>query len=173
MFYGNSNFFLDEVSMNLFRSYRERKKLSRVDLSEKLEIPRSALELLESEEWARSKFDIVIQVSKELGLPLVELIRKEFQYDIEKEFYNEEEFEEIVVRYANSRVTLILSELKLFCHNAKVRLDDYDITEFSFSMGNLHKLITLNQKLERKEISAKDAIKEFPPKWGNFSNRSK
>ena len=111
-------------------------------------------------------------VAKELGLSLIDLIRNEFDYDLEREFFNEEEFEEIVARYANARVTLILSELKLFCRNAKVRLDDFDVTELSFSMGSLHKLITLNQKLERGEISTKDALVEFPPKWGKFSNRS-
>ncbi|MCW7469085.1 helix-turn-helix domain-containing protein [Leptospira kanakyensis] len=158
---------------NYFRTYREKRKLTRVELSEKLDIPRSALELLESDDWIRSKFDYVVLVAKELGLSLIELIKQEFDYDLEKEFFNEEEFEEIVARYANARVTLILSELKLFCRNAKVRLDDFDITELSFSMGNLHKLITLNQKLERNEISAKDALIEFPPKWGKFSNRNK
>ncbi|MCT8334236.1 helix-turn-helix transcriptional regulator [Leptospira sp. 85282-16] len=158
--------------VNHFRNYRERRKLTRIELSEKLNIPRSAVELLESEDWIRSKFDNVVLVSKELGLSLIDLIRQEFDYDLEKEFFNEEEFEEIVARYANARVTLILSELKLFCSNAKVRLDDFDITEFSFSMGNLHKLITLNQKLERGEISPKDALIEFPPKWGKFSKRN-
>ncbi|TGK81818.1 XRE family transcriptional regulator [Leptospira noumeaensis] len=158
---------------NYFRTYREKRKLTRVELSEKLDIPRSALELLESDDWIRSKFDYVVLVAKELGLSLIELIKQEFDYDLEKEFFNEEEFEEIVARYANARVTLILSELKLFCRNSKVRLDDFDITELSFSMGNLHKLITLNQKLERNEISAKDALIEFPPKWGKFSNRNK
>ncbi|MCW7480074.1 helix-turn-helix domain-containing protein [Leptospira kanakyensis] len=158
---------------NYFRTYREKRKLTRVELSEKLDIPRSALELLESDDWIRSKFDYVVLVAKELGLSLIELIKQEFDYDLEKEFFNEEEFEEIVARYANARVTLILSELKLFCRNAKVRLDDFDITELSFSMGNLHKLITLNQKLERNEISAKEALIEFPPKWGKFSNRNK
>ncbi|MBM9548147.1 helix-turn-helix transcriptional regulator [Leptospira sp. 201903074] len=159
--------------VNHFRNYRERRKLTRIELSEKLNIPRSAIELLESEDWIRSKFDYVVLVAKELGLSLIDLIRQEFDYDLEKEFFNEEEFEEIVARYANARVTLILSELKLFCRNAKVRLDDFDITEFSFSMGNLHKLITLNQRLERGEISQKDALVEFPPKWGKFSNRTK
>lgn len=159
--------------VNHFRNYRERRKLTRIELSEKLNIPRSAVELLESEDWIRSKFDYVVLVSKELGLSLIDLIRQEFDYDLEKEFFNEEEFEEIVAQYANARVTLILSELKLFCSNAKVRLDDFDITEFSFSMGNLHKLITLNQKLERGEISPKDALIEFPPKWGKFSKRNK
>ncbi|TGL86650.1 XRE family transcriptional regulator [Leptospira congkakensis] len=158
---------------NYFRTYREKRKLTRVELSEKLDIPRSALELLESDDWIRSKFDYVVLVAKELGLSLIELIKQEFDYDLEKEFFNEEEFEEIVARYANARVTLILSELKLFCRNSKVRLDDFDITELSFSMGNLHKLITLNQKLERNEISAKEALVEFPPKWGKFSNRNK
>ncbi|EKJ88042.1 helix-turn-helix protein [Leptospira meyeri] len=159
--------------VNHFRTYREKRKLTRVELSEKLNIPRSAIELLESEDWVRSKFDYVVIVAKELGLSLIDLIKQEFDYDLEKEFFNEEEFEEIVARYANARVTLILSELKLFCRNAKVRLDDFDITELSFSMGNLHKLITLNQKLERNEITAKDALAEFPPKWGKFSNRHK
>ncbi|GBF43484.1 hypothetical protein LPTSP2_27850 [Leptospira ellinghausenii] len=158
--------------VNHFRNYRERRNLTRIQLSEKLNIPRSAIELLESEEWIRSKFDYVVLVSKELGLSLIDLIRNEFDYDLEREFFNEEEFEEIVARYANARVTLILSELKLFCRNAKVRLDDFDVTELSFSMGSLHKLITLNQKLERGEISTKDALVEFPPKWGKFSNRS-
>ncbi|MCG6147215.1 XRE family transcriptional regulator [Leptospira levettii] len=158
--------------VNHFRNYRERRNLTRIQLSEKLNIPRSAIELLESEEWVRSKFDYVVLVSKELGLSLIDLIRNEFDYDLEREFFNEEEFEEIVARYANARVTLILSELKLFCRNAKVRLDDFDVTELSFSMGSLHKLITLNQKLERGEISTKDALVEFPPKWGKFSNRS-
>ncbi|MBL0954307.1 helix-turn-helix transcriptional regulator [Leptospira levettii] len=158
--------------LNHFRNYRERRNLTRIQLSEKLNIPRSAIELLESEDWIRSKFDYVVLVSKELGLSLIDLIRNEFDYDLEREFFNEEEFEEIVARYANARVTLILSELKLFCRNAKVRLDDFDVTELSFSMGSLHKLITLNQKLERGEISTKDALVEFPPKWGKFSNRS-
>ncbi|MGV3667209.1 MAG: helix-turn-helix domain-containing protein [Leptospira bouyouniensis] len=157
--------------VNYFRNYRERRNLTRIQLSEKLNIPRSAIELLESEDWLRSKFDYVVLVAKELGLSLIDLIRNEFDYDLEREFFNEEEFEEIVARYANARVTLILSELKLFCRNAKVRLDDFDVTELSFSMGNLHKLITLNQKLERGEISTKDALVEFPPKWGKFSNR--
>ncbi|EMJ88082.1 helix-turn-helix domain-containing protein [Leptospira meyeri] len=159
--------------VNHFRTYREKRKLTRVELSEKLNIPRSAIELLESEDWVRSKFDYVVLVAKELGLSIIDLIKQEFDYDLEKEFFNEEEFEEIVARYANARVTLILSELKLFCRNAKVRLDDFDITELSFSMGNLHKLITLNQKLERNEITSKDALAEFPPKWGKFSNRHK
>ncbi|TGL49780.1 XRE family transcriptional regulator [Leptospira meyeri] len=159
--------------VNHFRTYREKRKLTRVELSEKLNIPRSAIELLESEDWVRSKFDYVVIVAKELGLSIIDLIKQEFDYDLEKEFFNEEEFEEIVARYANARVTLILSELKLFCRNAKVRLDDFDITELSFSMGNLHKLITLNQKLERNEITSKDALAEFPPKWGKFSNRHK
>ncbi|TGM72451.1 XRE family transcriptional regulator [Leptospira mtsangambouensis] len=159
--------------VNHFRNYREKRKLTRVELSEKLNIPRSALELLESDDWIRSKFDYVVLVAKELGLSLIDLIKQEFDYDLEKEFFNEEEFEEIVARYANARVTLILSELKLFCRNAKVRLDDFDITELSFSMGNLHKLITLNQKLERNELTSKEALAEFPPKWGKFSNRIK
>lgn len=159
--------------VNPFRNYREKRKLTRVELSEKLNIPRSALELLESDDWIRSKFDYVVLVAKELGLSLIDLIKQEFDYDLEKEFFNEEEFEEIVARYANARVTLILSELKLFCRNAKVRLDDFDITELSFSMGNLHKLITLNQKLERNELTSKEALSEFPPKWGKFSNRIK
>lgn len=159
--------------VNNFRNYREKRKLTRVELSEKLNIPRSALELLESDDWIRSKFDYVVLVAKELGLSLIDLIKQEFDYDLEKEFFNEEEFEEIVARYANARVTLILSELKLFCRNAKVRLDDFDITELSFSMGNLHKLITLNQKLERNELTSKEALAEFPPKWGKFSNRIK
>ncbi|TGK90254.1 XRE family transcriptional regulator [Leptospira bourretii] len=159
--------------VNHFRNYREKRKLTRVELSEKLNIPRSALELLESDDWIRSKFDYVVLVAKELGLSLIDLIKQEFDYDLEKEFFNEEEFEEIVARYANARVTLILSELKLFCRNAKVRLDDFDITELSFSIGNLHKLITLNQKLERNELTSKEALAEFPPKWGKFSNRIK
>ncbi|MCU0824048.1 MAG: helix-turn-helix transcriptional regulator [Leptospira sp.] len=157
--------------INLFRLTRERRKLSRIELSEKLDIPRTALEILESDDWIRSKFEYVVLVAKALGISLIELIKQNFDYDLEKEFYNEEEFEEIVARYANARVTLILSELKLFCRNAKLRLDDYDITELSFSMGNLHKLITLNQKLERDEISTEEALCEFPPKWGRFNNR--
>jgi hypothetical protein len=142
-----------------------------MELADKLDIPRSAVEILESDDWLRCKFDYVVLVSKALGISLIELIKQNFDYDLEKEFYNEDEFEEIVARYANARVTLILSELKLFCRNAKLRLDDYDITELSFSMGNLHKLITLNQKLERDEISIEEALFEFPPKWGRFNNR--
>ncbi|TGN19848.1 helix-turn-helix domain-containing protein [Leptospira idonii] len=158
--------------INPFRIARERRSFSRVDLAEKLSLPRTAIENLESEDWVRTKFEYVVPVARELGVSLIELVKMEFDFDIEKEFYNEEDFEEIVARYANARVTLILSELKLFCRNAKLRLDDYDVTELSFSIGNLHKLITLNQKLERKEMDVKDAIKEFPPKWGKFSRRN-
>ncbi|MDF3822104.1 XRE family transcriptional regulator [Leptospira sp. 96542] len=157
---------------NQFRAQRERKKISRIELADKLNIPRSSVEILESDDWIRSKFESVVLVAHELGISLIDLIRQEFHIDIEKEFFNEEEFEEIVARYANARVTLILSELKLFCRNAKLRLDDYDITELSFSIGNLHKLITLNQKLERGEMDPKDALIEFPPKWGIHSQRN-
>ncbi len=150
---------------NPFRIAREKKGISRLEFSELLKLPRSVIEQIESDTWERSRMAYIVMVAKSLDLPLTQLLQEKFSYPNQgTDSYSEDEFEELVTRFANARVSLILNELELFCEKVAMKLDDFNLKLISFSAKNLHYIITLNEKLEKSLIDIEEAkfqIKNF------------
>lgn len=145
---------------NLFHEFRIKKDISINKMAQDTGIDRKILKNIDEGKFEHIKMNHIIQLSKYLGLNIFQFIRDYYQLD-DMEFYSEE-IGELVDRMVWLQMDLIYAELKELARLTKMRVDDFNIQEILSKRKNLTKLIVINMRLKKGEISASEALSHFP-----------
>ncbi len=151
---------MEESKKNFFRETRLRKNLSLNQISKATKIDRKILKKLDKGEFEDLKLKHLVEICRYLELNIFKVIRELYQLD-DIEFYTEE-IGNIVDRLVWLQMDLIYSELKELAKMAKMRIDDFNVQTVISQRKNLLKLIVINTKLKKGEITISEALREFP-----------
>ncbi len=145
---------------NLFHDYRIKKNISINKIAKDTGIDRKILKNIDEGKFEHVKMHHIIQLSKYLGVNIFQFIREYYQID-DMEFYSDE-IGEIIDRMVWLQMDLIYAELKELAKLTKMRVDDFNIQEILSKRKNLTKLIVINIRLKKGEITASEALSHFP-----------
>ncbi len=145
---------------NLFHEYRIKKDISINKIANDTGIDRKILKNIDEGKFEHVKMHHIIQLSKYLGVNIFQFIRDYYKLD-DMEFYSEE-IGELVDRMVWLQMDLIYAELKELAKLTKMRVDDFNIQEILSKRKNLTKLIVINMRLKKGEISSSEALSHFP-----------
>ena len=145
---------------NIFHESRIKKDISINKIAQDTGIDRKIINNIDKGNFDHVKLLHIIQVSKYLGVNIFQFIRDYYKID-DMEFYSEE-IGDLVDRMVWLQMDLIYSELKELAKLTKMRVDDFNIQQILSQRKNLTKLIVLNMRLKKGEITASEALSHFP-----------
>lgn len=145
---------------NIFRETRIKKDISINKIAHDTGIDRKIIKNIDNGNFDHIKLIHLIEVSKYLGVNIFQFIRDYYQLD-DMEFYSEE-IGDLVDRMVWLQMDLIYSELKELAKLTKMRVDDFNVQQILSQRKNLNKLIVLNMRLRKGEITPSEALSHFP-----------
>jgi len=155
---------------NIFYTQRLHKGISLRKISQLTGISRYSIEQIEKGDFDDLKIKDLIRLCKVLDIHVFYFFRT--FYNITDNIFDDGLMDLVsaLIRY---RITIILEELKRFCQNTKVRVDDFDLVEILSAPYTQEKLIVLNNKLENKKITIEEALNHFTPKYWKINKRKR
>ncbi len=156
---------------NIFHESRIKKDISINKIAQDTGIDRKIINNIDKGNFDHVKLIHIIQVSKYLGVNIFQFIRDYYKID-DMEFYSEE-IGDLVDRMVWLQMDLIYSELKELAKLTKMRVDDFNIQQILSQRKNLTKLIVLNMRLKKGEITPSEALSHFPVIKHGYLRRKK
>ncbi len=151
---------LNNNSNNIFHEMRIKKNISINKMAQDTGIDRKIIKNIDNGKFEHVKFHHIIDVSKYLGVNIFQFIREYYKLD-DVEFYSEE-IGDLVDRMVWLQMDLIYAELQELAKLTKMRVDDFNVQKILSQRKNLTKLIVLNMRLKKGEISVGEALSHFP-----------
>lgn len=153
---------------SLFSSVREHKGYSLRKLEAISGISRRTIALAEKGEYGKIKLQDILKLCELLDIHPFYFLRT--CYGISDNLFDTG-WKELVEELVQRQITFTLIELRKFSQLVQVRFDDFDLEEIFKSEDSYLKLVVLNKKLEKQEITKERALIEFPPKYKYTSRR--
>ncbi|MBI3395290.1 MAG: hypothetical protein HY042_05610 [Spirochaetia bacterium] len=148
-------------SQNPFLIARQKRGVSLRALARETELDRKVLKALDDGNISDVRIGDVIRAAQRLDVDMFDLLINHFNV-FPAQHYSEY-MDDLVSRVAWLQFSMVTSELERFAKGTGTRLDDFNLSDVVQDKSNLHKLVALNRRLEKKSVTPRDALRQFPP----------